>query len=403
MPEEPGADAPGPGRAEPAPERPPRWARRKALVVGLAIGITVAAAIAVGATTAARPVPQRLAYTRLAPACELVSAAHLVKYLPGATGKPTNVPAEGAQDDAACSWSSGAAMMGVRTYLYDSSDGLTQAQQTYRRSVPAPCTCKDYTLSTQYVAHLGNQATAVFTRAPIGPSGSALMATTVDVLVRSGNVIISVYYYVTPLIGGPTLQPTSAALLAATITMVRDALAGLARPAALTAVPLTVPSPVPGPLYAGLPHPCTLLRPRTLARYVPGATAQQLGYGFNVGDCSWIGRRVQVTLDVDVLPDYGTAERYYRTAVQQDKVPPAGTTFTGSEPVKGLGQQATADFQAEPLDVTLLSLQVWSRNADIDLTVDDLLYGPALSRAAKVALATTLVRAVLADLPIKKS
>ena len=98
MSEEPASDAPGPRRAEPAPEPPGRrrWSDRKALIVRFVIGIVVTVAIGAGATIAARPArpaPQRLAYSRLPPACDLVTAAHLAKYLPGATGSPkTRIP-----------------------------------------------------------------------------------------------------------------------------------------------------------------------------------------------------------------------------------------------------------------------------------------------------------------------
>jgi len=98
MSEEPASDVPGPRRAEPAPEPPGRrrWSDRKALIVRFVIGIVVTVAIGAGATIAARPArpaPQRLAYSRLPPACDLVTAAHLAKYLPGATGSPkTRIP-----------------------------------------------------------------------------------------------------------------------------------------------------------------------------------------------------------------------------------------------------------------------------------------------------------------------
>jgi hypothetical protein len=370
----------------------------------------VAAAIGVGATIAARPapavrpVPQRLAYTRLPAACDLISTAHLVKYLPGATGHPERATSNGTLRGGGCLWSSDNVNLGIQATLFDSAEGNTEARQDYRESVGPDCGCQRGTVTSLAVPGLGDQATAQFMAGPPA-AGLPWTAPTVTLVAWSGNAVVVLTYLVMPPIGEPAPpRPTNAALLAQAVTMARDVLAGLAKPAAVAAVPLAIPSPTPtgvGPVYTSATHPCRLIKSATIARYVPDASASTLPYpaDAHTSSCTWNGSDGDIIMSVALNPDWGSAEELYDISVSNDKHDSAGTTFDGAEPVKGLGQKATVVFQTYSQDLPGVDLEVWSGNAVIDVNFSDALYGPSLGRATKLAGAIAMVRDVLAGLP----
>jgi hypothetical protein len=106
----------------------------------------------------------------------------------------------------------------VQVAVYGSSKGLATARNAYDTGVPADCRCKGYTMTTQAVTGVGDQATAVFTTYD---QPAAQNAPVVSLLLRSGNAIISLGYTVFPIVSAAR-PPANASLLAADIAMARD-------------------------------------------------------------------------------------------------------------------------------------------------------------------------------------
>jgi hypothetical protein len=238
----------------------------------------------------------------------------------------------------------------------------------------------------------------------------------VTLLVRSGNADISLTSVVFPAGSAPRL--TIAAQLAGMTAMARDVLAALAHPSAVhpeTGRPMSpaAPSPSPSaprPRYAGPKDTCALVKPATLARYgatstgtpAPGPTASLPPGGPVSGNCGWHLPAGIIFLDVSVYPDSVSAQQAYEFEVQDTHQSGHGVTFDGAQPVKGVGQRATAIAQTIAGASHELTLYVWADNAVIEVSFADLgtpLAGPPTPRSVRLAGDTAIARDVLARLP----
>jgi hypothetical protein len=178
--------------------------------------------------------------------------------------------------------------------------------------------------------------------------------------------------------------------------MARDILAALAGPAA---------SFQPhGPLYASPSDACALIKASTLAAYAPGAgsgsiTAQPTPIGgpedFN---CSWYPDTGIVSLDVNIYTDTDSAQGGFETDLQSEDQSPF-TTVRGTQPVKGLGEQATAFFETGLGNSPTVTLYVWSGNAEVQLSYSQEGATTPVSRAVMLAADIAMARDVLSDLP----
>jgi len=114
-----------------------------------------------------------------------------------------------------------------------------------------------------------------------------------SLLVLSSNAVIGLTLDTTAAATGEsTTSPPSSAELAGMISMARDALAVLARPASAPAP--AAASLAAEPHYAGRPDPCRMVSTATLARYIPGSVfSASLGGpamspgATQAGECTW--------------------------------------------------------------------------------------------------------------------
>jgi hypothetical protein len=100
-----------------------------------------------------------------------------------------------------------------------------------------------------------------------------------------------------------------------------------------------------------------------------------------------------VFLNVTIDPDSDTAHEGYETGVQLTEQ----NGISGAQPVKDLGEQATAIFEHQE-GPPAVDLYVWSGNAEIEVNFTEL-PPPTPSRAVLLAGAAAMARDVLADLP----
>jgi hypothetical protein len=169
-----------------------------------------------GSVSSTRPAaPAGLHFGNPPRPCQLITAATLAKYLPGATVDPQQPSFDAQLDLSSCSWStpgvSANVLLDVTTYPSATGDG--GAQQGFESDVQSD---QGDVVTSQYpVTGLGDQAMAIFES-----KGSPQ---TVDLLVWSGNAEIALTY--SSFSGGPG----PAGELAAAIAMARDILAALPR------------------------------------------------------------------------------------------------------------------------------------------------------------------------------
>jgi hypothetical protein len=210
----------------------------------------------------------------------------------------------------------------------------------------------------------------------------------VDLVVWSGNAELDYTY--NDLRPGSAARSDRARLLAAVIAMARDGLAALADPA-VAAFPR-------GISYVTPRDPCQLVKASTLARYAAGATGHQLSGASGDRMCAWDPDDGELFLTVSVNPSIDEAQSSYQFDLQFARKD-SNTKFNGSQPVKGLGTQATAIFNTGPDGDPAVELDVWSGNAVIDMTFDSSsILGPAPSRAGMLAADIALARDALASL-----
>ena len=314
--------------------------------------------------------------------CRMVSTATLARYIPGSVfSAPLGGPAMSPEASTAgeCSWSS-ADFAGFMTF-YTYRDAIT-AGRVFEGKAGAQSSGMAGVAGMRWVNSLGEAAQATVRN----QDGKA----SVDLVVWSGNAELDYTY--NDLRPGSAARSDRARLLAAVIAMARDGLAALADPA-LAAFPR-------GISYASPRHPCQLVKPSTLARYAAGATGQQLSDSGTSGDrtCAWDPDDGNLFLAVSVSPTIDDAQSSYQFDLQfarKDSI----AKFNGSQPVKGLGTQATAIFHTDPAGEAGVELDVWSGNAVIEMTFDgSSILGPGPSRAVMLAADIALARDALASL-----
>jgi hypothetical protein len=351
----------------------------------------VLAALARPAAVAAPP-PSSLAaephYAGRPDPCHMVSAATLDRYVPGTTLSPGDRQVEGNPAPSwagSCGWSSDdfSAQLTVSTY-----PGAVAAQERFEADAGG--------------LSISNSAITVTGMRWIDGLGEGALASVrhqnteglVDVIAWSGNAEVDASY--SDLAPGATSPAETARLLAGAIAMAGDGLTALASPAAH--------GPPPGPRYARPGDACRLVTAPTLARYAPGAGKGQSGGVEAAGllgqsgqsRCSWFPSTGDLNLTVTTYSsiDYGQAGlqfgiRFVRQLPDQ--------TINGTQPVRGVGDQATAIMAVEAGSPTV-ELLVRSGNAVIDVSYGDPAFPPELSRAGKLAADIAIARDVLAGL-----
>jgi hypothetical protein len=349
----------------------------------IAVAHGILADLARPAAISAAPVSPEPHYAGSRDPCRLVTAATLARYAPGAavtgdTNTSVTKDPTGARTTT-CSWLSASGSIYVMLKL-DVFPDAASAQLGFDEDA-------------QGFSQTGGGLTVTGTRwlTDLGEEAAALDQTRgnergVEMLVWSGNIELDYWYSD---IGSP--PPDSTMLLAGGIAMARDGLAALASPSA---------SSYPqGPVYANPHDACPLVRGSTLARFVPGATVGQTPgpnpVGPELSTCQWNAPTGILILSVTIDADADGAQAYYQVSLQQARENQAGTRFDGAQSVPGLGNQATAVFLFDPTGSPEVNLEVWSGNAEVEMSIDD----PALSRAQKLAADIAMARDVLTDLP----
>jgi hypothetical protein len=386
--------------------------RRKTLIISGAALVAVAAVIAAvimvtgSPFSSAKLAAEQLKYTSLPAPCAMLTSATTTRYLPGATSSQTNEPSGGATRAGACTWSSISSgedrTLLLQVNVYDSSSGLSSAQHAYDKEVPASgCQCQGYKVVKQSVSGVGDQATALFTTSAAVKTGPWHVPA-INLMVRSGNANINVGYIVAA-IGTAPPPPSNAALLAATVTMAHNVLAALARPEAVSAVP----APSQGPRYVSPHDSCTLVTWKTISTYAPGASAQLVpapgqtpASAPQLSSCAWTSPNASVSLYVSIYPDVTSAKQGYEFGVQVSRKNVNGMTFTGSQQVTGVGQQAIAAFDNMFKNSHAVTLYAWSGTAELQIVFTDSATGTSPpSHATKLAGDIAIARDVLAALP----
>jgi hypothetical protein len=381
----------------------PGWVRRRPLAAGVGAGVLAAAVIAAVVLLLLRPSAPQPQYASLpGQSCALVSPADVAKYLPGAKGTPQSSGSSSAVKISICKWSATTGVedrtLVAEAVIFRSGSSVTQARQDYGSTISSlRCRCPGVTVSAKPVADLGDQATeafvvaapdANFNRAPNAADPGA------SLVVLSSNAVISVYLDTTVTATGQSqTSPPGSAQLAAMISMARDALATLARPAS---------APVPGatalaaePHYAGGRDPCRLISPATLARYMPGSALSPLpGTAANPGTgqasaCAWNSDDYVALLNLSTYPDAVTAGQRFQELAGGTGQAGGTDPVTGMRYLSDLGEAALATFhdQGGKASVDVL---VWSGNDGLDYTYTDQRAGSA-SRADRARLLTAAI------------
>jgi len=356
-------------------------------------GILSAAVIAAGVILAGRTTPQPQEYASPGNPCALVSQATVAKYLPSAsiTGPVPGVSGAGGPQVGGCAWNAPTGSLVVDVSVYGSLAGPADAQQGFDSYVQANSRGASFgsgegvsVTGERSVTGLGDQARVIFQT--LTPAPSYL----VDLHIRAGNAEIDVDLE-------RYSKPAGAAQLAKTIAIARTVLASLASPADTS-------SPSQEPLYATYVDPCRLVTTATVATYLPGATvnpqtpsAQQ---GFNT--CSWSTPDASRSLAVDVsiygfVTGPNGAQQAFDSAVKSNHGPAA----SGQQSVTGLGDRAAATLEFKGFSHIVL-LDVWSSNAEIEITYTSYWYSSSPSvptRAAQLAASIAMARDILAALP----
>lgn len=306
-------------------------------------------------------------------ACKLVSAATAAKYAPGAFLAPLpGAGSAGGPQGSGCSWIGDSASISLTLQL---SSGPEDAQ----RRIDANADAIGSTVTgAQLLPDLGESAVASYKLEPA--SGR------VSLDVWSGNAELEYSYTVKR--SGLRLIDRSAPL-AGVIAMARDGLAALARPATSA-----YPS---GPRYVKPKDTCALVRPATLARYGISETDEGGAAVSGESQCAWGSGSVSISLFIRIESDPDSAHGDFQFDVQYDHENRDGSTFTGAKAVSGLGQQAEAVYQIQS-GAPAVSLYVWSGNAEVNLSAEDVGFGSPLSRAGKLAAEIAIARDVLARL-----
>jgi hypothetical protein len=309
--------------------------------------------------------------------CGLISAVHLAKYLPGATGSPqsvvSGVPASLVRIDA-CKWSSNSGdtdrTLVAQAFVFGSGPAVGNAERSFRDGVSSlGCHCAQVTVSQRPVTGLGDRAEELYV-APrpdanfINAPNASQPGTTL--LVQSGNAFVALNLDATAAATGAFLAPPpDEAQLTGLVAMARDVLGALASP---SSVPSPATAPVTPPAhYAGRRDPCKLISTATLASYVPGAIVQPAPDADSPGllqqsACSWYESSTSVSLTLQLAPDANGAQADLHAAAGT-----IGVTVTGARVLPDLGDSAVAGYTLEP-GSDIVDLYVLSGNAELEYT-----------------------------------
>jgi len=121
------------------------------------------------------------------------------------------------------------------------------------------------------------------------------------------------------------------------------------------------------------------------------------GGGTKLSSCTWNATNGTLGVQLAIYPNQDGAQGSYEGAGQAIRSVP-GMTFNGSQPVTGLGQQATAVFQTWPGSSPAVVVYTWSGNAEIQASFVNEPFGTQASRSAMLAADTAIARDVLAGL-----
>lgn len=389
------------------------WVRRPR-IAGAAAGVLAAAVIAAAVFLIVRPtVPQSRYGSLPGQSCALVNAAHVAKYLPGAKGTPVSAGSYPKAGVGICKWSITTdgenRSLVAEAEIFRSAAAVSQAQQAYRASLSAfGCHCQGVTVSTKPVTGLGDQAvqafivagpTANFRTAPVAQSPGA------SLVVQSSNAVIGIKLDTADTVTGLSLtSPPSPALVAGMITMARDVLAVLVRPASAVAPPSS--SLAAEPRYAGRPDPCRMVRAATLATYVPGTTiapetGQPAGKTAATGtsSCGWGSEDLGAHLAVSTYSGAVAAQQRFLADEGALSISNQVIGVTGMRWLNGLGEGALASVRHQNTE-GLVDVIAWSGNAEVDVSYSDLAPGATSpARTARLlAGATAMARDSLAAL-----
>lgn len=384
---------------------PRPWWRRKPLAIGVAAGLAVIAAVT-AVVVAVQP-----GHTRRPAPCTMVTAATLARYLPDAGQGTLTTPSIGKEIYAAgCFWSSytlgGTRDLLLHVDLYSSQAAASAAERAHSNLLlMAECPCPGLRITTQTVSGLGDQSTAAVmtVRTAAATAGSAWAVPQIGLVVRSGSAIIQLSYVVYAGLDAPP-KPTTGTLMADTIAIAHDVLATLTgSPAGSATAPPAYSSPR-GLLYARPRNLCGLVKTSTLTRYAPEVTipgtpkpAGSYSWAPQAESCLWTGAPYLIDQFLVIYSHPGEAQRQVLSDVQ---APHKGGTgkFTGTQPVLGLGDHATAEFIPEAGGDLELDLDVSEANAALQV-IFVATQSPSPSRTSMLAAAIAMARDVLADLP----
>lgn len=308
--------------------------------------------------------------------CRLVSMATLARYVPAAVIQPLpDTGTGGLPQRSECDWKADdGTSVGLTLQQFPGVDGAQAAFRADTGTIGAIVT------GVRAIPDLGDGAAAAYTLEP----GSAHVL----LYVLSGNAELE-YDYTVKGSGPPRLDRSSP--LAGVLAMAREGLATLARP--------TASRYQEEPRYSSGQAACSLVRPAILARYGisgPGDSHQGVP-GESL--CGWGSDSVSITVIVTIESSPDSALGSYEFDTHASRKNEDGFTFTGAQPVTGVGQQAEAVFQALNGSPSV-ALYVWSGNAELNISATDLglSFGAPLSRAEKLAADIAMARDVLARL-----
>ena len=397
----------------------PRPLRRWPRITVLGAGVLAVAAVAAVVLVAVRPGPPQPAYSSLPAPCDLVRAAVLAKFLPGATGTPETIPTDKTIKAGSCKWSSTTGgddrTLLAEVFIIRSAPPVSLAQEFYRNTLSSlDCHCRGVTVTTTSVTGVGDQAEGLFISA--GPDvilsktpGAAFPGA--NLVVQSSNAIIGLDLDTSAAATGTSLTvPDHAAQLADMVSVARGILAALAVPAA---VPRSAAAPASAePDYAAKPDPCRLISAATLGRYAPGvnvfpgpspSTPADTG---QLSSCSWGSDSIFILLNLTTFPDAASARQGFDVDAGTAGTGGA-TTVTGSRWLADLGGAAFAVFKSQSGE-NGVEVFVWSGNAELDYWfagkgAGPSLPGPATLLAGGVAMARdglfALARPALSGFP----
>lgn len=372
---------PGPEPDGPAPRHPGRrlwsWARRRPLIVAITVCVLEAAAVAgTGLATLPSPPPGPRFASLPAQPCAMVSPADVAKITPGATGSPLSIPGANHVTIGTCKWSARSGgqdkTLITQTDVFGTLSGVDAAQQSYRATLASlRCRCPGVTVSARPVPGLGDEATEVY----VAPRADADFARSpnaaypgITLLVRSSNALIGLVLDATaPGTGAFLAAPPSAGQRAGLMSVARDILGDLARPASAR---LPAAAPVaPEAHYAGRPDPCRLISEATLARYAPDVVLSPGGApssgSTQDSECDWNSDSTSITVRLGLYPGTSHALRDFDSDAQT-----VGVTVSGARWIPDLAEAAAGTFTFDSGSDTA-DLFLWSGNVYLDFSLTD--------------------------------